>query len=199
MVPRTVRCQRANPTASASSRRSTVTLSRPTASATVRTRVTKSSPGPYQRSSWGRGVLVFLSSSFLRITQSGMAIAGFLELKSARSSYFGTSRPRSNALPATCTSSHSMPLRSASQCACSFLVGALLRSSRRAMNAFQSFANAAPLAASGVMAASTFQYSSGWNARISRSRSTMSRSATLCTRPALSPPATFFHSTGLTM
>ena len=66
------------------------------------------------------------------------------------------------------------------------------------MNVFQSLASAAPLAASGVMAASTFQYSSGWKARISRSRSTISFSATLCTRPALSPPATFFQSTGLT-
>src|SRR6185436_1910849 len=37
----------------------------------------------------------------------------------------------------------------------------------------------------------TFQYSSGTKASISRSRSTMSRSATDCTRPAESPNASF--------
>ena len=67
------------------------------------------------------------------------------------------------------------------------------------MKASHSLASAEPRFGSGVIAASTFQYSSGWNARISRSRSTTSLSATLCTRPALSPPATFFQSTGLTM
>jgi len=67
------------------------------------------------------------------------------------------------------------------------------------MNPSHSLARAGPFDGSGVIAASTFQYSSGWNARISRSRSTTSFRATLCTRPALSPPATFFHSTGLTM
>ena len=41
------------------------------------------------------------------------------------------------------------------------------------------------------------QYSSGWNASISRSRSTISRSATDCTRPADSPRRTLLHSTGL--
>jgi hypothetical protein len=38
-----------------------------------------------------------------------------------------------------------------------------------------------------------FQYSSGLNASISRSRSTMSRSATLCTRPADSPNASLLQ------
>ncbi len=38
--------------------------------------------------------------------------------------------------------------------------------------------------------------SAGVKARISRSRSTTIRVATLCTRPAERPPATFFQSTG---
>ena len=45
--------------------------------------------------------------------------------------------------------------------------------------------------------ASIVQYSSGTNAWISRSRSTMRRSATDWTRPADSPRRTLFHSTGL--
>ena len=47
--------------------------------------------------------------------------------------------------------------------------------------------------------ASTVQYSTGLNARISRSRSTMSRSATVCTRPAEIPFFTVFQSTGLAL
>ncbi|MBK6455002.1 MAG: hypothetical protein IPF87_02780 [Gemmatimonadetes bacterium] len=49
-----------------------------------------------------------------------------------------------------------------------------------------------PLASS----AATDQYSCARNARISRSRSTMSRSATVCTRPADSPFFTVFQSSG---
>ena len=56
---------------------------------------------------------------------------------------------------------------------------------------------AAP-ARSVVKEPSISQYSSGMNARISRSRSTTKRTATLCTRPALRPRATFFHSSGET-
>ncbi len=41
------------------------------------------------------------------------------------------------------------------------------------------------------------QYSTGVNALISRSRSTISRTATDCTRPADSPGCTRFHSSGL--
>ena len=48
----------------------------------------------------------------------------------------------------------------------------------------------------GARRASTVQYSFGSNARISRSRSTISRSATDCTRPADSPVRTFFHRIG---
>ncbi len=48
-------------------------------------------------------------------------------------------------------------------------------------------------------AASTVQYSTGVNARMSRSRSTISRSATVCTRPAEMPFFTVFHSTGLAL
>ena len=44
--------------------------------------------------------------------------------------------------------------------------------------------------------ASTVQYSWRWNFWISASRSQMSRSATLCTRPAESPGLIFFHSSG---
>ena len=44
--------------------------------------------------------------------------------------------------------------------------------------------------------ASTVQYSSGTNAWISRSRSTMMRTATDCTRPADSPRRTFSQSSG---
>ena len=44
--------------------------------------------------------------------------------------------------------------------------------------------------------ASRSQYRLDRNARLASSRSTISRTATLCTRPALSPVATFFHSTG---
>jgi hypothetical protein len=40
------------------------------------------------------------------------------------------------------------------------------------------------------------QYSRGTKARISRSRSTISRTATDCTRPAESPPRTLAHSSG---
>ena len=45
-------------------------------------------------------------------------------------------------------------------------------------------------------AAAMVQYSVAVNARISRSRSTSSRSATVCTRPAESPFLTVFQSTG---
>ena len=47
--------------------------------------------------------------------------------------------------------------------------------------------------------ASMVQYSTGLKARISRSRSTMSRSATVCTRPAEIPFFTVFQSTGLAL
>ena len=40
------------------------------------------------------------------------------------------------------------------------------------------------------------QYSRGTKARISRSRSTINRTATDCTRPAESPPRTFAQSSG---
>ena len=43
------------------------------------------------------------------------------------------------------------------------------------------------------------QYSVGVNARISRSRSTSMRSATVCTRPADSPFLTVFQSSGLAL
>ena len=43
------------------------------------------------------------------------------------------------------------------------------------------------------------QYSTALNARISRSRSTMSRSATVYTRPALSPFFTVFQRIGLAL
>jgi hypothetical protein len=43
------------------------------------------------------------------------------------------------------------------------------------------------------------QYSTGVKARMSRSRSTMMRSATVCTRPAESPFFTVFQSTGLAL
>ena len=46
----------------------------------------------------------------------------------------------------------------------------------------------------GVSSAVSFQYSSVVNASISRSRSTISRTATDCTRPALKPRVTFFPS-----
>ena len=46
--------------------------------------------------------------------------------------------------------------------------------------------------------ASIVQYSSLTNALISRSRSTMSRSATVCTRPADSPRRTLSHNSGET-
>ena len=45
--------------------------------------------------------------------------------------------------------------------------------------------------------AKTFQYSSGTNCSISRSRSQMSFSATDCTRPALRPRRTLSQSSGL--
>jgi len=41
------------------------------------------------------------------------------------------------------------------------------------------------------------QYSTGWNASISRSRSTTSRTATDCTLPAERPRFTFDHRIGL--
>ena len=48
----------------------------------------------------------------------------------------------------------------------------------------------------GVSCASRVQYSTGTNALISRSRSTMSRRATVCTRPAERPRRTLSHSSG---
>ncbi len=48
----------------------------------------------------------------------------------------------------------------------------------------------------GLSSASMFQYSSGLNASISFSLSTIRRTATLCTRPAESPRRTFFHKKG---
>ena len=47
--------------------------------------------------------------------------------------------------------------------------------------------------------ASRSQYALVRNSRRASSRSTTRRTATLCTRPALSPVWTFFHSTGDTM
>ena len=47
-----------------------------------------------------------------------------------------------------------------------------------------------------VKSANRSQYSSGRKARISRSRSTIRRTATLCTRPADKPRATFDQSSG---
>ncbi|MNC90175.1 hypothetical protein D3C83_62400 [compost metagenome] len=47
--------------------------------------------------------------------------------------------------------------------------------------------------------ASIDQYSTGLNARISRSRSTISRSATVCTRPAERPFFTVFQRSGLAL
>jgi len=47
--------------------------------------------------------------------------------------------------------------------------------------------------------ASTVQYSTGLKARIARSRSTIRRSATVCTRPAEIPFFTVFQSTGLAL
>ena len=49
-----------------------------------------------------------------------------------------------------------------------------------------------------MRSAKTSQYSSGSKARISRSRSTTSRTATDCTRPADNPRATFAQSSGET-
>ncbi|MFO0873211.1 MAG: hypothetical protein U0575_04480 [Phycisphaerales bacterium] len=84
-------------------------------------------------------------------------------------------------------------------------VGALPRSSRRAMNwrhaapsAATSVGRAPGFAASGARQAVTRHCSSGTNAAISRSRSTTRRTATDCTRPALRPRATFFQSSGET-
>ena len=48
----------------------------------------------------------------------------------------------------------------------------------------------------GSSSTSSVQYSWGWNARISSSRSTTSRVATDCTRPADRPRRIFFHSSG---
>ena len=48
----------------------------------------------------------------------------------------------------------------------------------------------------GLSRASRFQYSSGLKASISFSRSTISRTATLCTRPAESPRRTLRHRKG---
>ena len=50
---------------------------------------------------------------------------------------------------------------------------------------------------SGVNRTSMLQYSTGTKARISRSRSTISRTATDCTRPADRPGRTFLHRIGL--
>ena len=55
----------------------------------------------------------------------------------------------------------------------------------------------APYVPGFASSASSDQYSSGWKARISSSRSTTSRTATDCTRPAESPLRIFFHRKGL--
>ncbi len=66
------------------------------------------------------------------------------------------------------------------------------------MNPDHAWASRGTASASRVSRAVTRQYSVGMNARISRSRSTISRTATDCTRPALRPRATFFQSSGET-
>ena len=52
---------------------------------------------------------------------------------------------------------------------------------------------------SGLNSAAMVQYSSGTKSSISRSRSTISRRATDCTRPAESRPRTFCQSSGLSL
>jgi len=66
------------------------------------------------------------------------------------------------------------------------------------MNVRQAECRAAAAATSNVISAETSHDSAGRKARISSSRSTTIRVATLCTRPALSPPATFFQRIGET-
>ena len=59
------------------------------------------------------------------------------------------------------------------------------------------FSGALIVSPSTVNSPTTRKSATGWNPAISRSRSTMIRTATLWTRPALSPGFTFFQSTGL--
>jgi hypothetical protein len=74
---------------------------------------------------------------------------------------------------------------------CSFVISGFLPSTwwSRAVKRCSSFSSNA----------SIDQYSTGLKARISRSRSTMSRSATVCTRPADSPFLTVFQRSGLAL
>ena len=99
-------------------------------------------------------------------------------------------------LPATSTSSHSRAARSASHAIRSRTRGPRPRASRCPQNSAQSLASDADLASSRVRVEWTSHDSSGLKAAISRSRSTINRAAGVCTRPALSPPATFLHNTG---
>ncbi len=57
--------------------------------------------------------------------------------------------------------------------------------------------NVSPFGA--LSSASIVQYSCAVNARIARSRSTTSRTATLCTRPALRPERTLRDTSGLSV
>ena len=79
-----------------------------------------------------------------------------------------------------------MALASASVLTSSFLPAAVPYS--RALNFFW--------LAGGESSASRFQYSWGLKASISFSRSTISRTATLCTRPAERPLRTLRHKNG---
>ena len=101
-------------------------------------------------------------------------------------------------LPPTSTRSHDSDSWSASQAIRSRTSGGRPRSSRRAMKADHSSCRAAERAAAKVSAAVISHDSAGVKPRISCSRSTTIRVATLCTRPADRPPATFFQRIGET-
>ena len=115
-----------------------------------------------------------------------------------RSSFESLSASNLNGMPATSTSSHSSPLCSASHAMRSRTNGPRPRSSFFALNSFHFGASSAAFAGSSDRVAVIAHDSSGLNAAISRSRSTIKRVAGLWTRPALRPPATFFHRTGET-
>ena len=131
--------------------------------------------------------------TFLRPTASETRL-----ISADRSLGLPAGHPSSNFLPSSSTSSVRRAPCSASHALRTFTVGGLPRASTFASSEAQPEARSLALPTSRASRADTFQYSLGMNAAISRSRSTMRRTATDWTRPAERLRATFFHSNGET-
>ena len=130
------------------------------------------------------------------LTSSRPAASAACLAVTARSTVESLSASIRSGVPPTSTRSHDSARRSASHAIRSRTSGARPRSSRFAISAAHCACKATAELESKVMLAEMSQDSAGVNSRISCSRSTTIRVATLCTRPALKPPATFFQRIG---